>query len=94
MIQLHLSEVLLSKPRLNRNSTKPDITLSWVRHENDFAYTSHPPAETQCLQYLICYWPDLDATLYVGSWADLEQLNPILKPILNTNIEPNIEPQY
>ena len=30
----------LSKPQLNHNSTQPNITLSWVRHENDFAY--HP----------------------------------------------------
>ena len=33
--------LLLSKPQLNHNSTQPNITLSWVRHENDFAY--HPP---------------------------------------------------
>ena len=30
----------MSKPQLNHNSTQPNITLSWVRHENDFAY--HP----------------------------------------------------
>ena len=41
----------LSKPQLNHNSTQPNITLSWVRHENDFAYhpTPHPPpTQTQC----------------------------------------------
>ena len=31
---------ILSKPQLNHNSTQPNITLRWVRHENDFAY--HP----------------------------------------------------
>ena len=31
---------ILSKPQLNHNSTQPNITLSWVRHENDFAF--HP----------------------------------------------------
>ena len=31
----------LSKPQLNHNSTQPNITLIWVRHENDFAH--HPP---------------------------------------------------
>ena len=38
---------LLSKPQLN--STQPNITLSWVRHENDFAYhpTTTPPPTTQ-----------------------------------------------
>ena len=33
---------LLSKPQLNHNSTQPNITLSWVRHENDFATPPHP----------------------------------------------------
>ena len=35
---------VLSKPQLNHNSTQPNITLSWVRHENDFAHhpTPHP----------------------------------------------------
>ena len=36
----------LSKPQLNHDSIQPNITLSWVGHENDFAY--HPPTETQC----------------------------------------------
>jgi len=81
----------LSKPQLNHNSTQPNITLSWVRHENDFAHhpTPHPTTQTLCLQYLSCYWPDFDETLNVGSWEHLEQ---ILSPILNPNIDPNIEP--
>ena len=34
---------LLSKPQLNHNSTQPNITLSWVRHENDCAHhPTHP----------------------------------------------------
>ena len=34
----------LSKPQLNHNSTQPNITLSRVRHDNDFAPpTPHPP---------------------------------------------------
>ena len=33
----------LSKPQLNHNSTQPNITLSWVRHENDFAHHPTPP---------------------------------------------------
>ena len=33
----------LSKPQLNHNSTQPNITLGWVRHENDFAYHPTPP---------------------------------------------------
>ena len=32
---------LLSKPKLNPDSTQPNVTLSFVRHENDFAH--HPP---------------------------------------------------
>ena len=34
----------LSKPKLNQNSIQPNITLSWVRHENDFAH--HSPHTT------------------------------------------------
>ena len=34
---------ILSKPQLNNNSTQPNITLSWVRHENDFAHHHRPP---------------------------------------------------
>ena len=57
---------LLSKPQLNHNSTQPNITLSWVTHENDFAHHPTPPppttTETQCQQYLSCYWPDFAET--------------------------------
>ena len=52
----------LSKPQLNHNSTQPNITLSWLRHENYFAYHLNPPppphpttTQTQCQQYLSCY---------------------------------------
>ena len=39
---------LLSKPQLNHNhnSTQPNITLSWVRHENDFAHHHPTPPPT------------------------------------------------
>ena len=33
-----------------------------------------PPTQTQCQQYLSCYWPDFDQTLKVGSWEHLEQI--------------------
>ena len=35
--------IKLSKPQLNHNSTQPNLTLSWVRHENDFAHPTPPP---------------------------------------------------
>ena len=34
----------------------------------------HPPPQTQCRQYLSCYWPDFDETLKVASWEHLEQI--------------------
>ena len=34
---------VLSKPQLNHNSTRRNITLSWVRHENDLANHPTPP---------------------------------------------------
>ena len=45
----------LSKPQLNHNSTQPNITLSWVRHENDFANHPTTTTQTQCQQYLSFY---------------------------------------
>ena len=38
LLPLSLSSVILSKPQLNHNSTTTRHNLSWVRHENDFAY--------------------------------------------------------
>ena len=34
----------------------------------------HHPPQTQCRQYLSCYWPDFDETLKVASWEHLEQI--------------------
>ena len=35
----------------------------------------HPTTtETQCCQYLSCYWPDFDETLNLGSWEHLEEI--------------------
>ena len=34
-----------------------------------------PPTETQCQQYLSCYWPDLNQTLKAGSWDQQQQDN-------------------
>ena len=36
----------------------------------------HPPpptTQTQCQQYLSCYWPDFNQTLKLGSWDDEQQ---------------------
>ena len=61
----------------NINSTQPQVNLNWrwVWYENDFAHHHHhPPQQTQCQQYLSCYWPDFDQTLKIGSWKHLEQI--------------------
>ena len=39
--------MLLSRPQLNHNSTQPNITFSWVRDKNDFAY--HPTPHTNSM---------------------------------------------
>ena len=73
--------LLLSKPQLNHNSTHPNITLSWVRHENDFAYHPTPSpttTQTQCQQYLSCYWTEFDETLNVGFGKHLEQVPTVM----------------
>ena len=48
----------------NPNSTSTQLKR-WVVHENDFNPPPPPPPtrETQCQQYLSCYWPDFDETL-------------------------------
>ena len=61
----------------NPNPTQPQLNLSWVWHENDLTTpptTTHHPPQTQCRQYLSCYWPDFDETLKVASWEHLEQI--------------------
>ena len=60
------------------NCQTPNLTSTqdWVWHENDFA---HPTTtETQCQQYLSCYWLDFDETLKVGSWEHLEQIPTVI----------------
>ena len=49
--------------------------LSWVKHDNDFAYQPLTTLETQRQQYPSCNWPDFDKTLKVGSWEHLEQIH-------------------
>ena len=63
----------------NQTTTQPNklgLTRKWL-------YTTthhHPPPptpptpQTQCRQYLSCYWPDFDETLKVASLEHLEQI--------------------
>ena len=37
-----------------------------------------PPPQTQCQQYLSCYWPDFDQTLKVGSWKHVEEIPTVM----------------
>ena len=46
------------------------LILSNIWQEKDSA---NPTTETQCQQYLSCYWPDLDETLKVGSCEHLNR---------------------
>ena len=38
-------DLILSKPQLNHNLAQPNITLSWVRHENDPTNTTTQPPQ-------------------------------------------------
>ena len=59
----------LSKPQPNLN-TRLGLTIKWL-----CTTPPHPTTtETQCQQYLSCYWPDFDETLKVGSCEHLEQI--------------------
>ena len=58
------------------NSQNPNLTVGlYCLHENDVTTTTtHPPLQTQCQQYLSCYWSDFDQNLKVGSLEHLEQI--------------------
>ena len=60
---------LLSNPQRNLN-TRLGLTRKWLC----IPPTPPHPTETQCQQYLSCYWPDVDETLKVGSCEHLEQI--------------------
>ena len=40
---------------------------------------THPPYQQLMFrqQYLSCYWPDLDQTLYKGSWEHIQQITTV-----------------
>ena len=68
MISLESEEItamfkFLSKPQPYLN-IRLGLTIKWL---------CTTTTETQCQQYLSCYWPDFDETLKVGSWEHLEQ---------------------
>ena len=88
--QKHNNTIVMSSPSKDKvwwiilwwniriNCQNPNLTSTqhngWVWHENDFANPTPPTTETQCQQYLSCYWPDFDETLKVGSCEHLEQI--------------------
>ena len=82
---------LLLNPQLNHISTQPYITLVLV--QLDMKITLHttpprptPPIESQCQQYLSCYWPDFKETVNVGSWKHLEQIPKVTVTFVQTTI--------
>ena len=48
--------------------SKLDLTGKWLCTPlpTPTTITYNPPPQTQCQQYLSCYWPDFDQTLKVG----------------------------
>ena len=71
VLQKKILEVILSKPQPNLN-TRLGLTIEWLCEPH------HHPKETQCQQYLSCYWPDFDETLKVGSCEHLEQIPTVM----------------
>ena len=69
---------LLSKPQPNLNTTVGfDMKMT-------LQTPPHPTTETQCQQYLNCYWPDFDETLKVGSCERLEQIPTVMVIFVQT----------
>ena len=61
IVTCNFAHAVLLKPQLNHNSTQPNITLSWVRHENDFAHhpTLHPPNKLNVSYISVVTYPIL-----------------------------------
>ena len=64
------------KTQTYKVSTKTVPTfVCWTFRRITFKIPPPPlTTQTQCRQYLSCYWPDFDQTLKVGSWEHLEQV--------------------
>ena len=43
-----------------------------------------PPTQTQCHEYLSCYWPDFDKNLKLGSWEHLEKFPTVTVTFVQT----------
>ena len=52
--------------------TQPQLN-SKVGFDTKMTLEHHPPTQTQCQQYLSCYWPNVNQTLKVGSWDEKQQ---------------------
>ena len=61
----------------NPNSTSTQLK-SWVWHVNDF---NPPTTQTQCQQYLSCFWPDFILTLKLGSLDEQQQQQQKQQPL-------------
>ena len=62
----------LSKPQLNHNSIQPNITLSWVRQENDFANYPTPTNSMSAISQLLLtqFWWNFKRRLLLTSRTD------------------------
>ena len=56
----------------NSTTTQPNITKTGF--DLKMTLNHPPPQQTQCQQYLSCFWPGFDETLKVASWELLEQI--------------------
>ena len=72
-----------SSASVQLNSTSASIEAEIALFPNSDTPPTRPPTrppvkvqpETQCQQYLSCYWPDFDQALKIGFWDHLEQIS-------------------
>ena len=67
--QEHLTLSFLNCQNPTPTTTQPNL----VGFDMKMTLHHHPP-QTQCRQYLSCYWSDFDETLKVASWGHVEQI--------------------
>ena len=68
----------------NSTTSKPQPNCSW-RLDTKMTVQTTPlphPTETQCQQYLNCYWPDFDQTLKVDSWDHFELIPTVMATLV------------
>ena len=68
----------LSKPQHNLNAKVGFYVKMTSHHHHQPPSPPTTTTQTQCQEYLSCYWPNFDETSKVGSWEYPEQIPTVM----------------